>query len=90
MRPTSTSTCRSPTGIDSTCPPWPAAVGAVKPGTSAIGTTAVGGPSSSTAGAQPDPSTIATSWSATPVRWAMTDAASSAMRVGSAVGTTAA
>ena len=68
----------------------PAAVGAVKPGTSAIGTTAVGGPSSSTAGAQPDPSTIATSWSATPVRWAITDAASSAIRVGSADGTIAA
>ena len=45
MRPTNTSTRWSPTGSDSTWPPCPAAVGGVKPGSSAIGTTATGSPS---------------------------------------------
>ncbi len=39
MRPSSTSTRLSPTGTTSTRPPWPAAVGGVKPGRSAIATT---------------------------------------------------
>ena len=40
---------------DNTWPPCPAAVGGVNPGSSAIGTTATGSPSSATAGAQPEP-----------------------------------
>ncbi|SUC99310.1 Uncharacterised protein [Mycolicibacterium phlei] len=64
-----------PIGTDSTCPPWPSAVGGVKPGSSATGSTATGSPSSRTAGAQPDPSTTATSWRATPVRSAIALAA---------------
>ncbi len=38
---------------------------------SAIGTDATGSPSSATAGAQPEPSTTATSWRSMPVRSAM-------------------
>src|SRR6202789_4513778 len=56
---------------DSTWPVWPAADGGVNPGNSAIGNMAVGWPRADTAGAQPDPSTIATSCSAIPIRSAM-------------------
>src|ERR1700683_827405 len=60
---------------DSTWPVWPAADGGAKPGNSAIGSVAVGWPRADTAGAQPDPSTIATSCSAIPMRSAMNCAA---------------
>src|ERR1700722_18030055 len=56
---------------DSIWPVWPSADGGVNPGNSAIGTTAVDWPRADTAGAHPDPSTIATSCSAIPVRSAM-------------------
>src|SRR6185437_3962543 len=73
--------------IDSTWLVWPVADGGVNPGTSAIGRIAVGSPSADTAGAQPDPSTIATSWSPMPTLWAMNCAAVSASTGGSLIGT---
>src|SRR5271155_4699969 len=68
---------------DSTWPVWPAADGEVNPGNSAIGSIALGWPRADTAGAQPDPSTIATSCSAIPVRSAMDCAAVRASASGS-------
>ena len=67
---------------DSSCPAWPSAVGGVKPGSSAIGTTATGSPSWPAAGAQPDPRVTATSCSSTPVRSRMAAAASCATASG--------
>src|SRR5947209_11524935 len=84
---------------DSSWPVWPTADGGVNPGTSAIGRIAVGRPSAETAGAQPDPSTIATSCSAIPTRSAMNCAAVRAssftsgrpsVTVGSLIGTSGA
>ncbi len=72
MRPTSTSTRCAPMRIDNSSPVCPTAVGGENPGSSAWGSTAVGVPSAATAGGQPDPSTMATSCSAIPVRSAMT------------------
>ena len=59
------------------------AVGGVNPGSSAWRSTAVGEPSAAMAGNQPDPSTIATSCSSTPVRSAMACAARRASSPGS-------
>src|ERR1700733_11305411 len=68
---------------DSTWPVWPAADGGVNPGKSDIGSVAVGWPRADTAGAQPDPSTIATSCSVIPMRSAMNCAADRASASGS-------
>src|SRR6202789_4619029 len=68
---------------DSTWPVWAPGEGGGNPGSSAIGNIAVGWPRADTAGAQPDPSTIATSCSAIPMRSAMDCAAVRASASGS-------
>ena len=71
-------------------PAWPSTAGGAKPGRSVTYSSASAGPSASTAGTQPEPSTIATSCDSTPVSRLSTSAArrasSSASESGGASG----
>ena len=67
-------------------PTWPSSAGLLKPVTSVAGMVAVVSPMSSAAPPQPLPSVSAMSWLSTPVRRAMSAAASDATANGSAAG----
>src|SRR4051794_27044883 len=71
---------------DRTTPRCPATVAAVKPGSCSVSTSASVSPSRSPAGAQPEPSTRATSWRAVPVSSARRSAAVRATSNGSVAG----
>ena len=83
VRPSSTSTLRSPTvtGHGGTVRSVP--VGRTNPGRSAIASSCAGGPITSAAGRHPEPSTTATSCAATPVACVIAAAAAAGSDAGS-------
>ena len=76
----------SVTLTERTVPTCPRAAAGAKPGSSVTGTSAVVAPSRSAVTCQPEPSTRAVSWRATPVRSAIARAAAAAISKGSVPG----